>query len=250
MFLPETFDLGIAYKQYFEIVPALSDALKDEVFRVRHQVFCEELAFEPLRPDRRESDEYDAHAIHVLIRSVKSGAFIGCTRLIRASPSDPLYPLPFEKICKDVLDRTIVDPARLPRDTICEVSRLAVVSQFRTRRGEDKSAVPISDQDFGTVEQPRFPYIPIGLYLAATELARLNGIRTCFVLTEERLASHFRKIGFDPQVIGGAVEHRGQRIPSMMVPTVIINHLRGILRPLYDAIAEDIAKHSQHAMPG
>jgi len=41
MFLPATFNLGKAFKQYFEIVPALSDALRDHVYRIRHQVYCE-----------------------------------------------------------------------------------------------------------------------------------------------------------------------------------------------------------------
>lgn len=245
--LPVKLDLGSAFKQYFEIVPALSDALKDEVFHVRHQVFCEDLAYEALRQNQRESDEYDAHSIHVLIRSVKTGGFIGCTRIIRTRPDDPLYPLPFEKICVDVLDRTLVDPAKLPRDTIAEVSRLAVIARFRRRRGEEKNALPDSDEDLGTDEQPRFPYIPISLYLAATELARLNGIRTCFVLTEERLASHFRKIGFEPQTIGTAVEHRGRRIPSMMAPATVIENLRDILRPLYQEVAYQVAKNMQIA---
>jgi N-acyl amino acid synthase of PEP-CTERM/exosortase system len=244
MLLPvnDKLTLDKAFQQYFEIVPALSDTLRDHVYRIRHQVYCEDLAYEPLRPDGRESDEYDAHSIHVLIRSVKTGEFIGCTRIIRARPEDPQYPLPFEKLCKTTLDRSIVDPARLPRDTIAEVSRLAVIAQFRKRKGEEKSPVSLSDQDFGTSERPRFPYIPVSLYLAATELARLNGIEVCFVLTEERLASHFRKIGFEPQTIGAAIEHRGKRIPSMMSPTAVIKNLRMILRPLYHTVAAQVAQ--------
>jgi N-acyl amino acid synthase of PEP-CTERM/exosortase system len=242
MSLLDKLNLGHAFKQYFEIVPALSDALRDEVYHVRHQVFCEELAFEPRRPDRRESDEYDPHSLHILIRSVKTGKFVGCTRIIRPRPDDPLYPLPFEKLCSAVLDRSIVDPAKLPRDTIGEVSRLAVVAQFRRRRGEEKNEMPISEPDSGPDKQPRFPFIPVSLYLAATEVARLHGIQTCFVLTEERLASHFSKIGFSPQTIGAAIEHRGKRIPSMMSPKNVVENLRIILRPLYRTVAADVAK--------
>jgi N-acyl amino acid synthase of PEP-CTERM/exosortase system len=242
MFSTDKFDLGQAFKQYFEIVPAFSDALRDEVYHVRHKVFCEELAFEPQQANQRESDEYDAHSLHILIRSVKTGKFIGCTRIIRARPGDPLYPLPFEKICINSLDRTIVDPAKLPRETIAEVSRLAVVAQFRRRRGEEKSEMPISDPDSGSDSQPRFPFIPVSLYLAATEVARLHGIHTCFVLTEERLASHFSKIGFSPQTIGAAIEHRGQRIPSMMNPLAVVENLKLILRPLYRMVVADLAK--------
>ncbi len=41
---------GIAFSHYFEIVPALTDALKDHVYAIRHQVYCEDLAYEPQRP--------------------------------------------------------------------------------------------------------------------------------------------------------------------------------------------------------
>jgi len=242
MFFPDVFNLGKAFKEYFEIVPALSDALRDGVYRIRHQVYCEELAYEAQRPDRRERDQYDAHSLHLLIRSVRSGEFIGCTRIIRPRSQELHQPLPFEKICAATLDRSVVDPAKLPRDTIAEVSRLAVVSQFRKRKADAKSPLSISDKDFGTPTQPRFPYIPIGLYLGTIELARLNGVDTLFVLTEERLANHFRRLGVNVQTIGTAVEHRGPRVPSMMSTDGIIKNLWAVFRPLYRAIAAQVAQ--------
>jgi N-acyl amino acid synthase of PEP-CTERM/exosortase system len=245
MFLPEIFNLGNAYKQYFEVVPAYSDALKEHVYRIRHQVYCEDLAFEPQRPDRREYDDYDAHSLHLLIRSVQTREFIGCTRIVLTRPGDPDHPLPFEKTCAATLDRSIIDPSRMPRDAIAEVSRLAVVSRYRKRKDDDKkSPVPLSDSDYGTADQPRFPYIPIGLYLGTVELARLNGIKTLFVLTEPRLASHFRKLGVNIQTIGGPVEHRGTRIPSMLNTEDTINNMRTMVRPLYRVIAAEVSSAS------
>jgi N-acyl amino acid synthase of PEP-CTERM/exosortase system len=242
MFFPDVINLGKAFTEYFEIVPALSNALRDEVYSIRHQVYCEELAFEPQRPDRREYDEHDAYSLHLLIRSVKTDKFIGCTRIVRVRPEDPYYPLPFEQTCSAALDRSIVDPAKLPRDTIAEISRLAVIAQFRKRKDDKKSPLSISDQAFGTPKQPRFPYIPVGLYLGTIELARLNGVKTLFVLTEQRLANHFRKFGVDIRTIGAPVEHRGQRIPSMMATNGIIDNLWAIFRPLYRTIAEEVAR--------
>lgn len=242
MFLSQDTDLGEAFKRYFEIVPAYSDALKDEVFRIRHQVFCEELGFEPQKPDRRERDEYDAHALHLLIRSVKTGNFMGCTRIIRARPGDLLYPLPFEMTCAATIDRSIVDPATLPRESIAEVSRLAVAAEFRTRKGEPNNPPTISENDFGTPAQPRFPYIPVGLYFASAELAILNGIETLFVLTEERLARHFRTLGIKIETIGGPVEHRGERIPSRIPTPGFIDNIHEDLRPLYRVTAEQVAR--------
>ena len=241
MLLPEIFNLGKAFKQYFEIVPAFSPALKDEVFRIRHQVYCEELAFEPPRPDRRESDQYDAHSLHVLIRSVQINEFIGCTRIVRARPDDPYSPLPFEKACAATLDRSIIDPAKLPRDAIGEISRLAVIARFRKRKGEEKYAVGLVE-NYGTLTQPRFPYIPAGLYLGTIELARVNGIDTLFCLTEERLVNHLRKLGVNLQGIGGPVELHGSRIPSMMSASAIIKNFNFLVRPLYRTVAAEIAQ--------
>ena len=59
MQLFDRFNLGHGFRKYFEILPALDDTLRDDVFRIRHEVYCQELAFEPVRPDRRETDEFD-----------------------------------------------------------------------------------------------------------------------------------------------------------------------------------------------
>jgi N-acyl amino acid synthase of PEP-CTERM/exosortase system len=239
--LPDIFNLGKAFKQYFDIVPAFSDALKDEVYRIRHQVYCEELAFEPQRPDRREHDEFDAQSLHLLIRSVKIGEFMGCTRLVLTRSDDRHNPLPFERACAATLDRSIVDPAKLPRERIAEFGRLAVLAQFRKRQGEEKHATGLI-QTFGTLLRPRFPYILAGLYLGTIELARLNGIEPLFVLTEERLIRHLQRLGVKIQTIGGPIEHRGQRLPSMMSPSGIIKDLNFIVRPLYHTIAAEVAQ--------
>lgn len=236
----DTLDLGSLFKQYFEIVPAFSDALKDEVYRVRHQVYCEDLKFEPVRPDRRETDEHDANSLHLLMRGKELNEFVGCTRIVQSRPGDPHYQLPLEKTCASVLDRSIVDPAKLPRHRVAEVSRLAVIAGYRRRKGEATSAIGISREDSDTPKLPRFPFIPIGLYLGTTELARLNGIETVFVLTEERLAIHFRKLGFNLQYIGRPIEHHGERIPAMMSVSGTIHNMRASLRPLYRTIAKDI----------
>lgn len=76
-----------------------------------------------------------------------------------------------------------MDPQRLPRQTIAEIGRLAVIARYRNRRDEDKSPAPLNDESFGTKERPRFPYLTVGLYLATIELARLHNIATLFVLT-------------------------------------------------------------------
>jgi len=233
-------NLGTAFRSYFRVVPALTDELRDHAYRIRHQVYCEDLKYEPERPNRRERDEYDAHSVHCLVRSVQSGEYVGCTRLVLARPGDPDYPLPFEKTCAQTIDRAIVDPLALPRETIAEVSRLAIVSGYRRRRGEQSSPAPVSEESFGTQTRPRFPYLAIGLYLGTMELAALHGIDTLFLLTEPKLVRHFATLGVKIRPIGGAVEHRGTRIPSTMSVPSIMAGLNIIVRPLYNVIAEEV----------
>ena len=241
---PETRPPGNNFEQYFEIVPALSPALKDEVFMVRHQVFCEDLGFEPQTPDRRENDQYDAQSLHLLIRSVRTGEFVGCTRIIRVLPHDTQPLLPFELICAGAIDLSIVDPAALPRHSIAEISRLAIIAKYRRRKGERDTPAHISDGDFGTQDRPRFPYILVGLYMGTIELARMHDIETLFVLTEPRLALHFRKLGIEIHTVGTPVEHHGTRIPSMMNTSTVCEQIK--TRPLYGTIAKEIAAGFQN----
>lgn len=250
MFLFELMNLGEGFKKYFEVLPALTPELRDEVYRIRHSVYCEELQFEPVRPDKRETDEYDPHSLHCLMRSKGTGEYVGCTRLVLARPGEPHYPLPFEKTCEATIDRAIIDPQKLPRHTIAEVSRLAVISRYRRRKGEEKMAVAVSDDSFGTKDQPRFPYIPVGLYLGTIEMAALHGIDTLFVLTEPRLANHFSKLGVRVKQIGGPVEHRGARIPSVMGVHSILEGLNFVMRPLYKVVAQEIRAGLDRQQPG
>ena len=185
-------DLGDNFSQVFELIPALDDVSLDQVYRIRHDVYCRDLGWEPVREDGRESDEYDRHSFHCLLRRRDNGVAVGCTRLILARPEDPAFPLPFEISCRDVLDKSIADPAKVPRHTIGEVSRLAVAGAFRQRKGEACAAVSMTEADFeGRGAQARFPFIPVSLYLGAAAIARRFGIEHVFVLTEPRLASHF-----------------------------------------------------------
>lgn len=237
----ESLNLGQGFRRYFEFLPAVDEATRNDAFFIRHEVYCRELGFEAVREDERETDDYDRHSLHCVLRTAtKPSELVGCTRLVLARPEDPMHPLPFEKHCEATLDRSLVDPARLPRSKIAEVSRLAVVSKFRRRKGETKRALTVEERDFGTSVQPRFPYIPVGLYLGTVALAERHGIEYLFTLTEPRLAEHFARLGVSIKPIGGSIEHRGTRIPSMMRVDDIVKSLRFFIKPIWRAIQEQI----------
>lgn len=241
MSLLERLNLGYGFRRHFRIDVALDEARRDDVYRIRHEVYCEDLKFEPERPDRREIDDYDAHSVHCLLTTARNPPrLVGCTRLVLANPDDPGAPLPFEQTCAGALDRSIIDPAELPRDRIAEVSRLAVRRIYRRRKGEDRHDLDIHDEDYGTLSQPRFPYIPIGLYMGAISLAAHRNLDYLFVLTEPRLASHFARLGGAVRQIGGPVWYRGTRVPSVIDVHRVIRDMRLMLRPLWRTVDEEI----------
>jgi N-acyl amino acid synthase of PEP-CTERM/exosortase system len=248
MSLQEKANLGASFKEYFEIVPALSEELKNEAYRIRHQVYCEDLNFESPRSNKFETDEYDTSALHLLMRSIKFDRFIGCARIIRTKTNEPHSFLPFEKICADTLDHSIINSIQLSRNKIAEVSRLAVIATFRRRKDEIKKAINISAEEFKRPinSHSRFPYIPLGLFIGTIELARLNNLDFLFMLTEKRLANHFNKLGAEIQFIGSPIEHRGIRIPSMVCIEKIIKNMRPIFHSLYQVISADINKNMTH----
>jgi N-acyl amino acid synthase of PEP-CTERM/exosortase system len=227
------------FKEYFELAQAISPEMKDEVYRLRHRVYCEELGFERVSPDGRERDEFDEQSRHLLLRSVKTGASVGCVRLVMVPPEGPRLLLPFEKIFAATIDRREFDPATLPRSTIAEISRLTLACEFRRSRRIEVSG-EAARRAFGTPAHPTYPYVQLGLYLGAIALAEQLGIRTLFLITEPRLLAHFRRLGFPVRPIGAPVEHRGWRVLSMADVVNPIAHLPFFMRPLYRVVSREI----------
>jgi N-acyl amino acid synthase of PEP-CTERM/exosortase system len=242
-------DLGKGFRTRFEVVPAVTDELKDHGYRLRHSVYVEDLQFEPPRDDGREIDAYDAQAKTILLRHIGTWAFIACARLIRTPADDPGQSLPFERICAATLDHERLRAGAVARSAIAEASRLAVISKFRRREGEAPVPAPLDDRDFGDLHFPRFPYMIIGLYLGIIALARLDGIRRLYLLTEPRLAEHLSRLGVEVVPVGGPVEHRGTRIPSMIDVDSVVGQLNRYVRPMYDEIVAQLG-NPWAPMPG
>lgn len=234
---PESDVTGDGFSKYFEILPAISDSEKAAAFRIRHSVYCEDLAWEPLRPDGMETDPYDAQALHCLIRNRASGDFIGCVRLILTAPDDPHALLPFERTCGPALHRSLLDPATLPRDRIAEVSRLAIIGQYRRRRGEKHTpAGDVQESDSGSGERPRFAWLLIGLYMGVFAIAARHELKHLFLLSEPRLARHLNKIGITNVQIGKPTEHRGFRAPGVMDVQQVIANLEPLLKSVFTEV--------------
>ncbi len=227
------------YRKYFEVVPATTNALKWHNYHLRHEVYARELGWQPCRPDELETDDYDRHSLHCLVRAVTSHRFVGGARLVLPDPPAPERPLPFEAACGDALDRAVI--GRLDRHRIGEISRLAVIARYRRRPGEADRAFAIDD-DFGIAPRIRLPYLTLGLYLALVALARTRGIGTLFMLTEPELARRFAHLGIELTPVGASIDQHGEHVPSMMNIDAILAGMASYVRPFFDTITDDIER--------
>jgi N-acyl amino acid synthase of PEP-CTERM/exosortase system len=246
MVTPEFLNLGLRFAKLFRVLPAQTEEERRECFRIRHDVYCADLGFEPTHADGLETDRYDQRAAHCLLQNLTTGEYVGCIRLIPKLAEHVSEMLPLEEACADVLDRSRYDPDKIRSSTVAEVSRLAVVRRYRRRKGDLQSPGGISDDDFGVAAQPRFPFIVVGLYLGIIAQARRQHIETLVVLTEPRLARHLSRLGVAIEQIGGEIEHRGRRIPSMMSVSEIIAGFGFIMRPFFEVVSEqiEVANHN------
>ena len=130
-----------------------------------------------------------------------------------------------------------------------EISSPRRSSGSRPATIEQTSPVNLAEADFGTRLQPRFPYIPVGLYLGALSLAARHRIGTLVVLTEERLARHFGRMGVQLDRCGEPVEYHGLRTPFTMSVDAIVQRLRADVRPLYDRIEAELQSNRASEWP-
>lgn len=235
---------GYMFHKYFHVVAAASDELRREVFRIRYDVYCDELRYEdPSRfPDKEETDGYDSHSLHCLLLHEPSGTYAGCVRLVQVNPARPEDPLPFERLCKgrmydELLARLVPD-----RTKIGEISRLAVRSSFRRRKGESTVPGGVVEERRGPLGSMRTPWIALGLYLSAAALGLIKGLNGVFALMEPRLARRLGTYGIRFQQVGEPVEHRGERAPFFISRENLYASLPSLVRGLLEVVERDLRR--------
>lgn len=243
MSLFESFNLGHGFRKYFTIEQAHDPAALDTVFRLRHQVFCKDLGIGIASEDGRSHDDFDAASLHCLIRDIQSPEHaVACARLILGERLPAGTPLPFELAAR-ALPLAQHGALSIPdRSRIGEISMLAVRRSHHRRNGEETLPISIRSEDFAAREQPRFPFLPVGLYLGTLALAADRGLETLFMIASPRLATHLGKLGI-------ALRPLGQDKPAEeSETTVVIDVARNIsampflLQPMWEAVRHDLRR--------
>lgn len=237
--LAAAFDPVEHFERHFEVQPVRDDAARQEVFRLRYAVYCEELGYEDpgAFPDGLEHDDFDADSEFALLRHRESGRAAGCVRLILTERRPDLR-FPFEHVCAGHLDPRLVDPATLDRAHAGEISRLAVHRDFRRRSGERVSPDGVAAGADTTLGTRRHPMLAMGLFLAASALGLNRGLDQVLVMMEPRLARLLGSCGIRFTPVGEVIDYHGKRGPFRIRREELLNALDDTSRALLDHMVE------------
>lgn len=200
------------------MIPAHSDELKKEVYKLRYQVYCIETGFEnaDLHPAGMESDEYDNRSYHYLILHKKSETYAATTRLILPSVESSEQLFPIEKhTCIDNVEFL----RNIPRENLAEASRFCVSKDFKRRKNEARTLVGIESnwvEIFTENERRIFPHITIGLLACLIKISSENNIHYWYAVMEPSLARFFLSLGINFIPIGPLANYHGRRRPYII----------------------------------
>jgi len=233
------------FNQYFEVKFASTQALRCESFKIRHEVYCEELGWEPQRDNRMEMDECDDYSFALLLVHKRTGQYAGTARLVIPPPSEPTLKLPFEKHVLDRIETNLVDFDALPRGSFSEISRLAVPEAFRRRLGEKNVPFVVNDLNpvsdvFSEEERRNFPNIAIGLYLGIIAFADLCNHDSMYVVVEPRLKKRLERLGFLFEQLGEELDYHGTRALYYLPRAKFIAHLNPEIFELYKLLRKQL----------
>lgn len=202
--------LSADFSRTFDVILAADDATRARVYAVRHQVFCHELGYPMQNDGHLEADEYDNQSLHCLLRHKLTDTDVGCLRLVL--PLADGGGLPFESFGMRYVDRNLLDWKALDSKRCCEISRLAVVSQFRRRAGEQTNPEGIGDEEeVDSFMRRRFPFLAVSLYHAVIALILKRNYQSIFMVIEPRLQRHLQRYGVAVRQVSPTFEYYGQR---------------------------------------
>jgi len=119
------------FHEHFEVIRVNSPQHLTEALKIRYQVYCLEQKYENPEhfPQGLESDIFDHHADHSIIRHKATNQTLGAVRLV-VSKSISRQSFPIEQHFQGRYDGLLNELA-VDRKCIGEVSRFAISNQFR-----------------------------------------------------------------------------------------------------------------------
>jgi N-acyl amino acid synthase of PEP-CTERM/exosortase system len=236
-------DLVEDFNRHFEMVPALSDELKKQVYALRYQVYCVETGFEDhekclveydLKGEKTylEKDQYDGRSCYYLIRHRNTGLYAATVRLVLPDYANLQALFPIESYC--ALTHKVTDPSA--RAQLAEVSRFAVSKHFKRRLGEANSFIGISEytERYYTADERRItPHITIGLLAALMRMTLEKQITQWYAVMEPALFRLLQRFGFSFDIIGPPIAYRGVRYPGFAKIDELVPNIQKACFPVW-----------------
>lgn len=213
------------FNEYFEMVSATSDELKNEVYKLRYQVFCieNEVFNSEHYPDGLEFDDYDKHSVHYLIRHRKSGEYVATTRLILPDANNPKKLFPLELHCN--IDNSEVIQ-HINREHLGEVSRFGISKTFQKRKHEVSILTATNSDSLDDLKLPEnrtFPHITLALTACHIKACYENDIHYVYAGTELSLLRFISALGIHFTKIGPLADFHGKRWPCVIKVTDLLD---------------------------
>jgi N-acyl amino acid synthase of PEP-CTERM/exosortase system len=204
-----------------EIFLADTPESKEIHYKIRYDVYCDEMGFEnkadfPQEMERDENDD-EGKSVHFIARNKITGQWIGAMRLI--FKQDGL--LPIEQSCElkeDIIANDL--------ENAVELSRLCLIKDIRRRFKDIDPPHGIAEDEMQ--QKPNNKVVPMpshrqfsrmvlwGLLHAAVEYGHTNKIKNSYFMTTTALAKILGRGGLNLINIGGPCEHKGERFPFRM----------------------------------
>jgi N-acyl amino acid synthase of PEP-CTERM/exosortase system len=245
--------LSAHFEKYFRVTFAYTPELLEQVWRVRYDVYCREFHFEREEDylGGLERDDYDQYSLHCLLTHKVTSTPAGCVRLIKVPRKNPDLRLPLERFCGHSLCHKSLRPDQFPSTTVGEISRLAVHTMFRRRRGESASPLGSNLAALSTelieAESRTFPLISIALIAASTSLMVLAQRLNIFIMAANWLVILLRRLGLDFVQVGDTIDYHGSRAAYFITADRVLQGMKGELREIYGYIHTNLEACARQA---
>lgn len=240
------------YRQYFEWVPADTESLRLEAYKLRYQIYCLEEGFEsvekcPVVADGTgrkvpiETDAFDDRAVHYLIRHRNSGCYVATTRLILPQKDAPGTLLPLEIHYPKA--RRFIDPVQ--RCQVAEVSRYGISSEFLRQTGEMRRGALDAPTALGLSvtgrlqERKVLPYLGMALVGGLVHLSRRHHIVYWYAAMEPALFRLNQRFGIVFEILGEGTHYHGWRVPGRLCVDEMLEKVKQVDFSVWELITQD-----------
>jgi len=241
-FRRSTSSLKEHFNRSFEIIQVTTEALFEEVLRLRYQVYCIENRFFEKKKytDCREHDLYDHRSVHRLIQHKGTGTFIAHVRLIMPDPDNLEDQFPIEQYCQITKGEQTTFKKKISRTSLAEVSRF-LISKEREQQVMRASAIsgPGSGPIYRKEDGPNSFLLLHGLITAGLRTAIEIKSPYIYVCIETPLFRLLRKLGIPFFKVGPPVQYHGLRFPCLGSTKSILSGIYNKRPDLWELVTKD-----------